>query len=196
VALLGGLAACSSVGDEGATGGNDAAAGGGGAGPLNAPPPDSPEARACSTDADCIVDVYDRPVASTADCYCPTCALVPLNKSTNMAYELQWIVSCRDDSSTAHCTALPCPAGPLALCVSGLCLGVSRFMPASCPAPTGTGCPQGGATCGNGCCGPGEWCDDTVQICRCGQGIGCDAGDYCAPPDQTQTCGDTCLRPH
>jgi len=198
VVLLGGLAACSSVGDDGPTGGSGGGGptgGTGGGSPLDAPPPDSPEARACSTDADCIVDVYDRPVASAADCYCPTCALVPLNKSTNMDYELQWIVYCRDYSATAECLAIPCPAPPLVLCVSGLCQAVSRSLPSSCPVTASNGCPQGGAACGGGCCQPGEWCDDTAQICRCGQGVGCNVGDYCAPTGD-QTCGDSCVRPH
>jgi hypothetical protein len=47
--------------------------------------------------------------------------------------------------------------------------------------------------CGNSCCQPGEWCDNTTNLphCRCGTtGAGCAAPDICGAP--TAACGFVC----
>jgi hypothetical protein len=47
--------------------------------------------------------------------------------------------------------------------------------------------------CGNACCQPGEWCDDTTNLphCRCGTtGTSCTAPDICGAP--LQSCGFIC----
>ena len=36
----------------------------------------------CEVDADCEATAYSRPVASPADCYCPTCADAVVNRAT------------------------------------------------------------------------------------------------------------------
>jgi len=57
-------------------------------------------------------------------------------------------------------------------------------------APSG-GCTEGPA-CGAGCCGVGERCVDNV--CKCGDGPACPAGDTCQPfgPIGTDNCGSIC----
>jgi hypothetical protein len=47
--------------------------------------------------------------------------------------------------------------------------------------------------CGNACCQPGEWCDNTTNLphCRCGNtGASCSAPDICGAPNRV--CGVGC----
>jgi hypothetical protein len=54
-------------------------------------------------------------------------------------------------------------------------------------------CTNSSVFCGNACCQPGEWCDNTTNLphCRCGNtGSGCTAPDICGAP--TSACGVLC----
>ena len=54
-------------------------------------------------------------------------------------------------------------------------------------------CTNGAVFCGNACCQPGEWCDNSTNLphCRCGTtGAGCTAPDLCGAP--TSACGVVC----
>jgi hypothetical protein len=54
-------------------------------------------------------------------------------------------------------------------------------------------CTNGAVFCGNDCCQPGEWCDNTTNLphCRCGDtGASCTAPDKCGAP--ISVCGVIC----
>jgi hypothetical protein len=61
-------------------------------------------------------------------------------------------------------------------------------------APT---CTNGGVSCGDHCCNPGEWCDTVFQAaptCQCGNHAACTGGDHCASPGPIgqNDCGIIC----
>ncbi len=119
--------------------------------------------------------------------------------------------------STDHCLAPTCPdmavpppviCGLLSCSISQQCMddphdGCDPTQGgADCPGvcvscgPTGS-CIQG-PSCGNTCCGTGEWCDTSFSsspTCRCGKDNACSGGDHCAQGligSVTNTCGTMC----
>jgi hypothetical protein len=150
---------------------------------------------ACASDEDCVATWNPQPVASVADCYCRTCAWLPLNAMTDATFAAQWQQSCAGSwLASAACPVLPCFAPPKIACVAGLCTAGSWVVPSVCPAaPTG-GCPDAVA-CGGHCCAPGEWCDDLIG-CRCGSNLACPVGQTCGQTFTSNAgrgfCGDVC----
>ncbi len=177
-------AGCSSVGDEGRET-TDAAAG---------PSADALEALTCATHADCASAAYDRPVSTVADCYCPTCSTIPLNRATEATYFAQWQQVCAGYMSTTPCAQFFCALSAPTLCAAGLCrTGSFNHPAATCPADSVSGCPEDGIRCGDSCCRPGEWCDDMIQVCRCGLSAGCGSDQVCGKLSYPAgTCGGIC----
>ncbi len=180
------VAACSSTGE-----GTDAGVDGPGS---DVPIPGSDAAVACVIDPDCTAAAYTKPVAAPLDCYCPTCPVIPLNVTTAQAYADGWQAFCADDPNWAACPLLPCTPPPPIACVGGACRRASTSLPATCPLDPAGGCPRDGVRCGDACCVPGEWCDNLLQVCRCGLLLSCSQGDdvICGGSGGEASCGDVC----
>jgi hypothetical protein len=180
------LVACSSTGDA-----TDAQVDGPGS---DVPIPGSQASVACVTDSDCTAVAHTMPVASPGDCYCPTCPGTPFNVTTAQAYVDGWQAFCADDPNWAACPVLPCAPPPPVACAAGTCRLASKALPATCPLDPASGCPRGGISCGGACCVPGEWCDDLIQVCRCGLLLSCGQGDdvICGGSGGEASCGDVC----
>ncbi len=66
-----------------------------------------------------------------------------------------------------------------------------------CVADKSCGCTTG-TCCGSGCCGPGEWCDNSSNppACRCGSNGACSTSAMCSAPELTADgCGVICCDP-
>lgn len=75
----------------------------------------------CRTDADCALSFYTRPVATRADCYCPTCPL-PLASVEAEANTASWRALCEETHGPDTCFAAPCAPPPPVVCNAGQCM--------------------------------------------------------------------------
>jgi hypothetical protein len=81
----------------------------------NAPLPgrDGAPADICAIDSDCTLTVYDRPVTSSADCYCNDGCGNAVAIASAQAFEAQWHQFCDHWAGAKSCIAPPCePPGP------------------------------------------------------------------------------------
>jgi hypothetical protein len=103
----------------GAAGSADSADGGAGAAP-----PDAIHGP-CQQASDCTHAIYDRPVASEADCYCPGCPdptdqQTAILKTVHDDYQTQWADHC--SLWDQECPLVPCPLPPPVVCsATGVC---------------------------------------------------------------------------
>ena len=73
----------------------------------------------CTVDADCEATAYSRPVASPADCYCPTCADGVVNRATAEANRQSWERSC--SNVRLACSTNTCVAPRAVSCIASRC---------------------------------------------------------------------------
>jgi hypothetical protein len=151
----------------------------------------SPSDLTCTAASDCVSTAYTRPVRSADDCYCLGCPGTAMNAAAANRNRDQWMQRCQE--RTANCAAPACAYPPPTGCVANACRVGSSTTPATCPAGGGT-CGPEGTLCGSICCGSREWCDETIQACRCGIQAGCAGDQICAVAgfEASDVCGYTC----
>ena len=80
------------------------------------------DTRTCAVDNDCVGSVYDRPVASPADCYCNNGCGGTVNRTSAQAFEAQWQRFCA--GRQMECLAPGCPPPPPVGCEAQQCRGL------------------------------------------------------------------------
>lgn len=150
-----------------------------------------PAATACTTDGQCTISAFTRPVSSEADCYCVGCPSQALNMAAATQYGQQWERICKPWLARVSCPAIACPLLiQQAACRAGVCVNANAPQQPTCSQPGG-GCPNNAVKCGNTCCKAYESCDTATNTCRCGTGPGC-TGEATCGGNGAIVCGSFC----
>jgi hypothetical protein len=78
-----------------------------------------PDPARCSVDSDCEATAYSRPVATAAECFCPSCEDAVVNRATAEANRRSWEEQCA--GVRLACGGAACVPAPRVACVASRC---------------------------------------------------------------------------